>query len=90
MAESLADIHGLEPGPLVLADVALDQWFLTTDGRILLNDFDNSVFVGWSISQQKYSRRYLTNYVGGFKAPEGVIEGRLDDSDVWIVGDLLF
>jgi serine/threonine protein kinase len=90
MTESLADIHGLETGPLILGDVSLDQWLLTADGRIILNDLDNSVFLGWKIRQQKYSQ-YLSNYVGGFKAPEEVKGGKLDErADLWKTGDLLF
>lgn len=95
LAESLADIHGLDTGPLVLGDVALDQWLVAPDGRIVLNDFDNSVFLGWRMDEERYSS-FLGNHVGGFKAPEEVIldpgaEGKFTEStDLWKVGDLLY
>lgn len=91
IAESLAEIHGLPTGPLMLGDVALDQWLITRDdGRIVLNDFDNSVFLGWRMEEQRYSPFYST-HVGGYKAPEEVVGDFLDErTDMWKVGDLIY
>jgi serine/threonine protein kinase len=42
------------------------------------------------VFEQKYSR-YLSSYVGGYKAPEEVMGGKIDESaDMWKVGDVLY
>jgi serine/threonine protein kinase len=49
MAESIAELHGSDTGPVVSNDIKLDQW-LEVGGnlrpkRIVLNDFDQAVFL---------------------------------------------
>jgi serine/threonine protein kinase len=91
MTQSLAETHGLPTGPAVMQDIAADQWLRASDGnRVILNDFDNAVFLSWNFITKQHCQ-YYSGYVGGFKAPEEHNGNWLDEStDLWKVGSLIF
>jgi serine/threonine protein kinase len=90
MLSGLADIHGMATGPVVMGDVAPNQWLQTASGRIILNDFDNSRLASWNVTGQQYCKDW-SYHVGGYKAPEEVDGGNLDEStDKWKAGAILF
>jgi Protein kinase domain len=92
LTESMADIHGLPTGPLVLMDVSLDQWLVTADGRIVLNDFDNSIFLRWLVDEQAYAPVW-TAPVGVYKSPEEITDTTvplLETTDLWKMGAVLY
>jgi Protein tyrosine and serine/threonine kinase len=96
LTESMADIHGLPTGPLVLMDVSLDQWLVTADGRVVLNDFDNSIFLRWLVTEESYAPVW-TAPVGMYQSPEEVAANGsggtvplLETTDVWKMGAVLY
>jgi serine/threonine protein kinase len=94
LTESMADIHGLPTGPLVLMDVSLDQWLVTADGRVVLNDFDNSIFLRWLVTEQSYAPVW-TAPVGVYKSPEEAVTDSstvplLETTDLWKMGAVLY
>ena len=95
MTESLAEAHGLPTGPVVSGDVSVDQWLRSSDDdddemHLLLNDFDNAVFLSYNQTAQQYCK-YESGSVGGFKTPEEHHRSHLDESvDMWKVGSLIF
>jgi serine/threonine protein kinase len=54
MAESLADLHGFEGGPITHADTHIEQWLLAPDGSVKLNDFNNAHEPSWDASKGAY------------------------------------
>jgi serine/threonine protein kinase len=75
MAESLADLHGFEGGPITHADTHIEQWLLAPDGSIKLNDFNNAREPRWNANKGEYcesrggyggSVRILKQTWGGF------------------------
>lgn len=93
IAESIAEVHGLPTGPVIVADVHLQQFVMhrrdpSEKPRIMLNDFDNSRVMKWNIETQDYCRE---EHVAGPAAPEKVNELPLDESlDMWHVGEVLY
>jgi serine/threonine protein kinase len=71
-----------------------DQWLVTDEGRIILNDINNAVPLEWNFEKQEYCN-FWVNYPGGrFHSPEGF---RKDDdsyvdekSDIWSMGNMIF
>lgn len=47
MAESIADLHGFEGGPIIHGDVHIEQWLISPDRSIKLNDFNNAIEPKW-------------------------------------------
>jgi hypothetical protein len=90
MMEGVAETHGLPTGPLVNLDVSGGQWLVGRDGRIILNDFDNGVPLGWNVTHQHYCP-HMTGYMGGFKAPEEHHWGPVEESvDLFKVGSVIY
>jgi hypothetical protein len=54
MAESLADLHGFEGGPIVHGDTHIEQWLIALDGSIRLNDFNNAHLPLWDQTAGDY------------------------------------
>jgi hypothetical protein len=54
MAESLADLHGFEGGPILHADTHIEQWLIAPDGSIKLNDFNNAREPLWDQRKGEY------------------------------------
>ena len=54
MAESLADLHGYEGGPIIHADTHIEQWLIAPDGSIQLNDFNNAREPLWNAQKREY------------------------------------
>jgi hypothetical protein len=94
MAESLAEMHGYDEGAFTNDDISLDQWLLSADGRIMLNDCNNVVYLEFDEDRQKYCK-YATSFSGTFKAPEELSEkvtgGYVDTSvDVHGMGNVIY
>jgi serine/threonine protein kinase len=60
MAESLADLHGFEGGPIIHADTHIEQWLIAPDGSIQLNDFNNAHEPLWNEKKRKYCTTHST------------------------------
>lgn len=90
MAESLADIHGFEGGPIIHADTHIEQWLIAPDGRIKFNDFNNARLPSWDAKEKKYCER--TSYYGGtWRSPEEYIPSPQDESiDVYAYGNNIY
>jgi hypothetical protein len=69
MAEGLAEMHGNVFGVIVNDDAHPDQWLVTDDNRVILNDMNNAVFLGWDYDKQDYCP-YYSSYGGDYRAPE--------------------
>lgn len=93
MAESLAEMHGFKGGVMTNDDIALGQWlYSATDGvgRVILNDFNDAMYMEWSETAQGYCQ-YYRSFGGTFKAPEEYDGDYLDESvDVWPMGNIIF
>ena len=48
MAESLAEMHGFEGGVMVNDDIDFGQWLKADDGSVILNDFNNAMYMEWN------------------------------------------
>jgi len=93
LASSIAEIHGLETGPILLGDVSLTQWLQTIDGRTLLNDFDNvELIASRSTDQGDFFCPFWPESIGGLKAPEELLVGgnMTERADIWKFGGLVF
>jgi serine/threonine protein kinase len=93
IAESVAFMHGNELGPMTIDDVHPDQYLVTEDGRLVLNDVSNGVVMHWNEENQVYCK--YSQYFGGggdFHAPEELVDkGMVDESvDVFAVGSMIF
>jgi serine/threonine protein kinase len=93
IAESVAFMHGNELGPMTIDDVHPDQYLVTEDGRLVLNDVSNGVILHWNEESQTYCK--YSQYFGGggdFHAPEELVDdGMVDESvDVFAVGSMIF
>jgi len=90
MAESLAETHGYEGGVIVNDDITLGQWLKTEDGSIILNDFNNAMYMAWNLEKQSYCK-YYRSFKGTFNAPEENGGSWVDESvDVWPMGNVIF
>jgi len=90
MAESLAEMHGYVGGVVTNDDIALGQWLYADDGRVILNDFNDAMYVDWNYEKQEYCK-YWRSFGGTFKAPEEYDGDYLDESvDVWPMGNIIF
>ena len=91
MAEALAEMHGYKGGVIVHDDVHPDQWLVTYDGRIILNDINNAEPLHWSYETKEFCP-YYTSYGGTFRAPEEFTgEDSVDDKvDIWPMGNMIF
>jgi serine/threonine protein kinase len=70
----------------------LDQWLVADDddGRVMLGDFNNAVFLEWNENRSRYCK-YYSSFTGGFKAPEELRGSFVDESvDPWPAGNFLF
>jgi serine/threonine protein kinase len=90
MARSIAETHGFDTSPIAIADIRLNQWLQTADGRIVLNDFDNSNFMSFNQHEQKYCPHW-SGSLGGLLAPEEIPAGEITEfTDVYKFGGILF
>jgi serine/threonine protein kinase len=90
IAESLAEMHGFEGGVVTNDDIALDQWLTAADGRIILNDYNNAIYLSWNEEKQEYCK-YWRSFSGTFKAPEEYDGAYMDESvDIWPMGNILY
>jgi serine/threonine protein kinase len=92
MAEAIAEQHGYRESVIVNDDAHPDQWLVTNDGRYILNDMNNAVFLKWNFVKQEYCK-YYSSYGGDYRAPEEVSDDGADVDetvDIWPMGNLLF
>lgn len=90
MAESLADLHGFEGGPIVHADTHIEQWLIAPDGSIKLNDFNNARVPLWSEEKMNYCDTRAT-YGGTYRSPEEFSGGLQDESkDTFAFGNNIY
>ena len=88
-ARSISEMHGFDTGPVMIGDVSLKQWLKTSDGRIILNDMDNSEILAYSESQGYCP--VWSGAVGGLLSPEEIPFGNLNETtDVFKFGSLVF
>ena len=91
MGESLADLHGLDIGLVVHADVHLDQWLLAPDGSVKLNDFADARRATWDRKSKEYCFEDATYHSGTWRSPEEYMDGPLDDMvDVYVFGNSIY
>jgi hypothetical protein len=64
MAEALADMHGYEGGVALHGDTHPEQWLLSKDGRLILNDFNNAEILDYHEPSESYCKTYRD--YGGF------------------------
>jgi hypothetical protein len=90
MAESLAEMHGYEGGVMINDDISLYQWLYAADGRVMLNDFNDAMYMEWNYEKKEYCK-YWRSFGGTFKAPEEYDGDYLDESvDLWPMGNIIF
>ena len=90
MAESLAEMHGYVGGVVTNDDIALGQWLYADDDRVILNDFNDAMYMDWNYKKQQYCK-YWRSFGGTFKAPEEYDGAYLDESvDIWPMGNIIF
>jgi len=90
MAESLAEMHGYIGGVMVNDDIDFGQWLVLDDGSLVLNDFNNAMYMEWNLEKQEYCK-YFRGFQSTFKAPEEIEGDYLDESvDIWPMGNLIF
>jgi hypothetical protein len=90
MTESLADLHGLPTGVFVHGDAHPDQWLVTMNGALKLNDFNNGNFLEFNPHTMEYCK-YWTEYGGAYKSPEEFRGDYCDEGvDVWALGHGIF
>ncbi len=53
---SIADIQGFEKGVIVHDDVQLRQWLRTSDGRLVLGDFNRAKILRWNDEDKDYCK----------------------------------
>jgi Protein kinase domain len=88
--ESIALLHGFDAGPIAHNDISFDQWLLSMDGRVILNDFNSAVPLTWNDQNGRYCKH--TEESGNYKSPESfVVPMFLDEkADVWPLGCILY
>jgi len=71
-------------------DIDLGQWLYGSNGRLILNDMNNAMFVEWNDREQQYCK-YYRSFGGFYRSPEEYEGGYHDERvDVWPVGNVLF
>lgn len=69
MAAGLAEMHGMMGGVVVNNDAHPDQWLITNDNSVILNDMNNAAFLEWNFDEEDYCY-YESWFDGDFRAPE--------------------
>lgn len=94
IVESIAEVHGLPTGPIMVVDIQLFQWLMIANNdnskpiQMILNDFDMSRALSWNVESKSYCK---ANYVGGPARPEGFGDAAVDETlDMWHVGSVLY
>jgi serine/threonine protein kinase len=64
MAEALADMHGFDGGVILHGDTHPEQWLLSKDGRLILNDFNNAEILDYYAEREGYCKTFRE--YGGF------------------------
>jgi hypothetical protein len=81
VAEGIAEMHGYERSVIVNDDVHPDQWLRTPDGRVILNDMNNAVFLEVDLEHDRQSYcTYYSSYGGDFRAPEEYVGDYVDET----------
>lgn len=90
MAESIALLHGNPEGAVAYDDLSLDQWMLSSDGRVMLNDLNSVIPLQWNRSAKDYCT--FQSRSGNFKSPEYYdYAGKMtEQSDIFPMGHMLF
>lgn len=77
-------------GAIVNNDVNFGQWLKAEDDSVILNDFNNAMYMSWNLQEQKYCK-YYRSFKSAFNAPEEYGGDWLDESvDVWPMGNIIF
>lgn len=90
MVESLADLHGFSDGPIIHADANPEQWLITSDGTIKLNDFNNAVEMRWNITGQKFCERKGAFRDAGRSPEECHGTSQNESVDVYAIGNFIY
>jgi hypothetical protein len=56
MAKALADMHGYEGGIALHGDTHQEEWLLSKDGHLILNDFNNAEILDCHDPSKSYYR----------------------------------
>jgi len=56
MAESIADLHGYKGGVMAHGDLKPDQWLLSSEGELKLNDFNHGEIFDYNPETSEYCR----------------------------------
>jgi len=70
MAKSIADIHGFKEGLIVHAVIHTDQWLLSPNGTVKLNDFGDSYQAPWNEKMQWYCFSTHLSQSGTWRSPK--------------------
>lgn len=90
MAESLADLHGFDGGPIIHADTHIEQWLIAPDRSVKLNDFNNAREPMWNAKEKRYCEKRST-YGGIWRSPEEFDGYSQDESiDVYAYGNNIY
>lgn len=92
MAEGLAELHGFVQGVISHDDIALDQWVLTDDGRVVFSDVNNAMVMDWNENDGNYCPYEIDYPYGDLRPAEAYLgNGTATETvDLWGFGTLVF
>jgi len=70
MAESIADLHGYKGGIIAHGDIHTDQWLVSFNGMLKLNDFNFAEILNYNPESSEYCRSYRNGFDRKFASPE--------------------
>ena len=88
MAEPVLLLHSNPGGVIVHDDISLEQYLLTNDGTLMLNDFNRAEPMLWNEEAEEYCRYRNNPGNGGWRAPEEYHDDPLDEKiDIYSLGN---
>lgn len=105
IAEGVEQLHeGYAGSSIIHDDVHPDQWLVSNDGRYILNDINNAIFLKYNMSEVvkgdgnihdvSYCDAWTGGYTGGeYRAPEEYYNHGSDINlgvDIWPMGNMLY
>jgi len=86
MTENIAELHGFSGGVIVHDDLQPDQWLISPEGRIILNEVNNAQPLRYNFENGEYCPFYK-DYYGDYRAPEEYYERPKDErTDMFVLG----
>lgn len=90
MAQGLDDLHSFQDGKILHADVSIEQWLLSRNGTVKLNDFNYAEIMKWNLQENNYCHKH-SRYSGFVRSPEELTgDDQNEKKDVYSFGNNIY